>query len=56
VGGAGLRATRPGGDQIGATKSGDHVAADGSAQNVGEAGTGDRLKKRQLLQRGESAQ
>jgi hypothetical protein len=58
VGSARLRAARPSDDQIGASQGGDHVAADGSAENVGEAGTGDRLKirhrrQRQLLQRGQ---
>jgi hypothetical protein len=51
-----LRAARTGGDQIGAAQRGDHVATDVSAKNVGEAGTGDRLKIRhrrqnQLLER-----
>jgi integrase len=35
-----LRAARPGGDELGTAKSGDHVAADVSAENVGDAGTG----------------
>jgi hypothetical protein len=59
MGGAWLRAARPGGNQMGTTKSGDHVAADVSAENVGEAGPGDRLKIRhrrqhQLLQRSQT--
>jgi hypothetical protein len=50
MGRARLRATRPGGDQIGAAQSGDHVAADVSAENVGDAGPGDRLKIRHRRQ------
>ena len=59
MGGARLRATRPGRYKSGAAQSGDHITADGSAENVSEAGTGDRLKighrrQRQLLQRSQT--
>jgi hypothetical protein len=47
---------RTGRDESGASQRGDYIAADLSAENVAEAGTGDRLKIRhrrqhQLLQR-----
>jgi hypothetical protein len=40
VGRARLGAARPGGDQVGAAQRGDHVAADDSAEDVGEADAG----------------